>query len=32
VPLGSLREDFLIPGTKFVPGRKWGEKAADEKP
>jgi len=30
-PLGSLREEFLIPGRKFVPGINWGEKAADEK-
>ena len=29
--LGSLREEFLIPGRKFVPGRSWGGKAVDEK-
>ena len=29
--LGSLREEFLIPGRKFVPGRNWGGKAVDEK-
>jgi len=23
-PLGSLREEFVIPGRKFVPGRNWG--------
>jgi len=26
-----LREEFLIPGRKFVPGRNWGGKAVDEK-
>jgi len=31
VPLGSLREEFLIPGRKFVPGRNWGGKALDVK-
>jgi len=31
-PLGSLREEFLIPGRKLVPGRSWGGKAVDEKP
>jgi len=30
-PLGSLREEFLIPGRKFVPGRNWGGKAVNEK-
>jgi len=30
-PLGSLGEEFLIPGRKFVPGRNWGGKAVDEK-
>jgi len=30
-PLGSLREEFLIPGRKFVPGRNCGGKAVDEK-
>jgi len=30
-PLGSLREEFLIPGRNFVPGRNWGGKAVDEK-
>jgi len=30
-PLGSLREEFLIPGKKFVPERNWGGKAVDEK-
>jgi len=29
-PLGSLREEFLIPGRKFVPGRNWRGKAVDE--
>jgi len=24
VPLRSLREEFLIPERKFVPGRNWG--------
>jgi len=29
----SLREEFLIPGKNFVPGRKrnWGGNAVDEK-
>jgi len=31
VPLGSLREEFLIPESKFVPGRNWGGKTVDEK-
>jgi len=31
VPLGSLWEEFLFPGRKFVPGRNWGGKAVDEK-
>jgi len=31
VPLGSLREEFFIPGRKFVPGKKWGAKSEDEK-
>jgi len=26
-PLGSLREEFLIFGRKFAPGRNWGGKA-----
>jgi len=30
-PLGSLREEFLIPKRKFVPGRNWGGKAVHEK-
>jgi len=25
VPLGSLREEFLIPGRNFFPGRNWGK-------
>jgi len=29
-PLGSLREEFLIPGRKFVPGRSWGGKAVEK--
>jgi len=29
--LGSLREEFLIPGRKFIPGRNWGGKDVDEK-
>jgi len=28
-PPGSLREELLIPGRKFVPGRNWGGKAVD---
>jgi len=32
VPLGSLNEEFVIPGRKFVPGRNWGGKTVDEKP
>jgi len=31
VPLGSQREEFLIHGKKFVPGRNWGGKSVDEK-
>jgi len=31
VPFGSLREEFFIPGGKFVSGRNWGGKAVDEK-
>jgi len=30
-PLGSLSEEFSIPGRKFVPGRNWGGKAVGEK-
>jgi len=30
-PLGSLREEFFIPGKEFIPGRNWGGKAVDEK-
>jgi len=30
-PLGSLKEEFLIPRRKFVPGKNWGGKAVDEK-
>jgi len=26
-----IKEEFLIPGRKFVPRRNWGEKAVDEK-
>jgi len=29
-PLGSLREEFLIPGRKFAPGRNWGGKAVEK--
>jgi len=29
--LGSLREEFLIPERKFVPGGNWGGKAVDGK-
>jgi len=32
VPLGSLREEFLIPGRKFFPGRNWEGKAAGKTP
>ena len=28
--LGSLREEFFIPGRKFVPGRNWGGKAVEK--
>jgi len=31
MPLGSLREKFLIHGRKFGPQRNWGGKAVDEK-
>jgi len=31
VPRGSLREETFIPGRKFVPERKWGGNAVDEK-
>jgi len=30
-PLGSLKEEFLISGGKFVPRRNWGGKAVNEK-
>jgi len=30
-PLGSPREEFLIPERKIVPGKNWGGKAVDEK-
>ena len=30
-PLGSLREECLIPRRKFVPGGNWGGKAVNEK-
>jgi len=30
-PLGSLREEFLILGRKFAPGRHWGGKAVKKK-
>jgi len=30
-PLGSPREEFLIPGRKVVPGRKWGGKVVVRK-
>jgi len=29
-PLGSLREEFLIPGRKFAPGRNWGGKVVEK--
>jgi len=29
-PLGSLREEFLISGRKFAPGRNWGGKAVEK--
>jgi len=29
-PLGSLREEFLIPGGKFAPGRNWEGKAVEK--
>jgi len=32
LPLGSLREDVLIPGSRFVPGRSLGGKSVDGKP
>jgi len=28
---GSLREEFFIPGRKFIPGRNCGGKAVDAK-
>ena len=31
VPLGLVKEEFLIPGRKFLPGRDWGGKPVDEK-
>jgi len=31
-PLGSLKEEFFMPGRKFVSGRNWGGKALGEKP
>jgi len=31
VPLGSLREEFLIRGRTFVSGRKWRGKTVDKK-
>jgi len=31
LPLGSLREDVLIPGSRFVPGRSLGGKSVDGK-
>ena len=31
VPLGSLREEFLIPGKKFVSEKNWGGKVLDQK-
>jgi len=27
--LGSIGEEFLIPGKKFAPRRNWGEKAVE---
>ena len=30
-PLGSLREEFIIRGRKFVPGKNWRGKAVGEK-
>jgi len=30
LPLCSLREEFLFPKGKFVPGRNWGEKEDEE--
>jgi len=30
-PLGSLKEEFLIPGRRFVPGKNWRGKAVDDK-
>jgi len=29
-PLGSLREEFIFPGRKFVPGMNRGGNAVDE--
>jgi len=31
LPFHSPREEFAIPGWKFVPGWNWGGKAVDEK-
>jgi len=31
-PLGSIREEFLIPGRKFSPGWNWGGKVVEKKP
>jgi len=31
VPLGSLKQEFSIPGRKFVSAWNWGGKAVDEK-
>jgi len=31
-PLGSLREESLYPGRKFLPGRNWGRKTVEENP
>jgi len=30
MPLDSVREEFLIPGRKFVPGKNWRGKVVDE--
>ena len=30
-PLESLREEFLIFGKKFAPGKNWGVKAVEKK-
>jgi len=29
-PFGSLREEFLISGRKFVPGNNWAGKAVEK--